>query len=146
MAEEGRRVSATKVIEFYPQIKNVHVAMIMASGLLFALRGGAALAGFRWPLAWPVRALTYAIDTTLLTAALMLLSILPWGVFANGWLPMKIGLLVVYVVLGYMALRPGRAMRIRIALFVLALFTYGWMYTIARAHHPLGLFRGLAGG
>jgi uncharacterized membrane protein SirB2 len=146
VAEEGHRFAASEVIEFYPQIKSVHVAMIMASGLLFALRGSAALAGFRWPLAWPVRVLTYAIDTTLLTAALMLLSILPWGVFANGWLPMKIGLLVVYVVLGYMALRPGRGMRARIACFALALLTYGWMYTIARAHHPLGLFRELAGG
>jgi len=134
------------VIEFYPQIKSVHVAMIMASGLLFALRGSAALAGFRWPLAWQVRALSYAIDTTLLTAALMLLSILPWGGFANGWLLMKVGLLVVYVMLGYMALRPGRGLRVRIAFFALALLTYGWMYTIARAHHPLGLFRGLAGG
>ena len=133
------------MIEFYSQIKNVHVAMIMASGMLFALRGGAALAGFRWPLAWPVRALTYAIDTTLLTAALMLLSILPWGVFANGWLPMKVGLLVVYVVLGYRSLRPGRSMRVRVVYFVLALLTYGWMYTIARAHHPLGLFRGMFG-
>ncbi len=33
------------MIEFYPQIKSMHVAMIMASGTLFALRGGAALAG-----------------------------------------------------------------------------------------------------
>jgi uncharacterized membrane protein SirB2 len=133
------------VIEFYPQIKNVHVAMVMASGMLFALRGSAALAGLCWPLSWPVRALTYAIDTTLLTAALMLLSILPWGVFANGWLPVKVGLLVVYVVLGYLALRPGRSLRMRMALFALALLTYGWMYTIARAHHPLGLLRGLIG-
>ena len=133
------------MIEFYPQIKSVHVAMIMASGLLFALRGSAALAGMRWPLSWPARALSYAIDTTLLTAALMLLSILPWGVFANGWLAMKVGLLVVYVVLGYLALRPGRGMRLRMGLFALALLTYGWMYTIARAHHPLGLLRGIAG-
>lgn len=131
------------MMEFYPQIKSVHVAMIMASGLLFALRGLGALAGSRWPLTWPVRTLSYAIDTTLLTAALMLLSILPWGLFANGWLVMKIGLLVVYVVLGYMALRPGRSRQWRIALFVLALLTYGWMYTIARAHHPLGVLHGL---
>jgi uncharacterized membrane protein SirB2 len=131
------------VIEFYPQIKSVHVAMVMASGVFFTLRGSGALAGFRWPLSWPVRALSYAIDTTLLTAALMLLSILPWGVFANGWLLLKVALLVVYVVLGYMALRPGRSRQARIMLFVIALLTYGWMYTIARAHHPLGAFHGL---
>lgn len=131
------------MIEFYPQIKSVHVAMILVSGALFALRGAFALGGQAWPLRLPVRVLSYAVDTTLLTAALMLLSILPWGVFANGWLLMKLGLLVVYVVLGYMALRPGRGLRARIALYLAALLTYGWMYTIARAHHPLGLLHGL---
>lgn len=131
------------MIEFYPQIRGVHVAMILASGSLFALRGTGALAGAKWPLTWPVRVLSYCIDTTLLTAALMLLSILPSGVFANGWLAMKIGLLVLYVVLGYMALRPGRSRTVRIALFALSLLIFGWMYTIARAHHPLGAFHGL---
>lgn len=145
MRVPGDTISSIAVIEFYPQIRAVHIAMILASGCLFALRGAASLAGFRWPLAWPVRALSYAIDTTLLTAALMLLSILPWAVFANGWLAMKIGLLVAYVVLGYMALRSGRGRSTRIALYVLALLTYAWMYTIARAHHPMGLFLGLVG-
>ena len=42
------------MIEVYPQIKSVHVAMILASGVLFALRGAGALSGFRWPLSWPV--------------------------------------------------------------------------------------------
>jgi uncharacterized membrane protein SirB2 len=56
---------------------------------------------------------------------------------------MKVGLLVVYVALGYLALRPGRSRQVRIALFGMALLTYGWMYTIARAHHPLGMFHGL---
>ena len=133
------------MIEFYPQIKNAHVAMIMASGVLFALRGAGALAGFRWPLTWPVRFLSYSIDTTLLTAALMLLSILPWGLFGNGWLAVKIGLLFVYVVLGFMALRPVRTRQVRIALYVLALLVYGWMYSIARAHHPLGILRSFIG-
>ena len=131
------------MIEFYSQIKSVHVAMIMASGLYFALRGASALAGLRWPLTWPARALSYTIDTTLLTAALMLLTILPWAVFSNGWLVMKLCLLVVYVVLAYMALRPGRSRQQRVVLFMLALLIYGWMYTIARAHHPLGVLKGL---
>ena len=131
------------MIEFYSQIKSVHVAMIMASGLYFALRGASALAGLRWPLTGPARPLSYTIETTLLTAALMLLTILPWAVFSNGWLVMKLCLLVVYVVLAYVALRPGRSRQQRVVLFVLALLIYGWMYTIARAHHPLGVLKGL---
>jgi hypothetical protein len=39
-----------------------------------------------WPRFAPVRYLSYTIDTVLLTAALMLWTILPSGLFANGWL------------------------------------------------------------
>jgi len=132
------------MIQFYPQIKAVHVAMVIATVILFALRGAGALAGHRWPLAWPVRWASYAIDTTLLTAALMLLAVLPWGLFANGWLAMKLVLLVVYIVLAFVALRPGRSLRLRALLYIAALLVFGWMYSIARAHHPLGVLRGLS--
>ena len=128
------------MIEFYPQIKNLHILMVLLSGGLFALRGLGVLLGGRWPLSLPVRWTSYAIDTTLLTAALMLLTMLPWAMFSNGWLGMKIGLLVVYVVLGVLALKRARSPRMRVVFYVLALLTYGWMLTIARAHHPLGIF------
>ena len=101
------------MIEFYPQIKYVHVLMVLLSGALFALRGIGVLAGARWPQSLPVRWTSYAIDTTLLTAAMMLLTILPWAMFGNGWLGTKVVLLVVYVVLGSLALKRGRTMRVR---------------------------------
>jgi len=129
------------VIEFYPQIKAVHIAMVLLSGALFALRGAGVLLGGRWAMSLPVRWSSYAIDTTLLTAAMMLLTFLPSGLFANGWLTMKVGLLVVYVVLGTFALKRARKPRSRAVFYVLALLTYGWMLTIARAHHPLGMFQ-----
>ena len=129
------------MIEFYPQIKAVHVATVLASGGLFALRGLLVLAGQgRWALAAPVRYLSYTIDTTLLTAALMLFTILPGAMFGNGWLTAKIVLLVAYVVLGVFALRRGRTPRMRLASYLAALAVFGFMYTIARAHHPGGVF------
>lgn len=133
------------MIEFYPQIKSLHVYTVLLSGALFALRGTGVLLGGRWPMVWPLRWTSYAIDTTLLTAALMLLTILPWAMFANGWLAMKVGLLVAYVVLGSLALRRSRNLRMRATFFVLALLTYAWMITIARAHHPLGIFHRMLG-
>ena len=36
------------MIEFYPQIKYVHILLAMLSGTLFAVRGGFALAGDTW--------------------------------------------------------------------------------------------------
>jgi hypothetical protein len=46
------------VIEFYPQIRAVHIGAVLASGALFALRGAGVLGGMRWPLAAPVRSLS----------------------------------------------------------------------------------------
>ena len=126
------------MIAFYPQIKQFHIVIALLSGALFALRGGFALAGARWPRAWPVKWLSYAIDTSLLTAAMMLLTILPWAMFANGWLLAKIALLFVYVVLGVLALRPQRSRRERSLYYAAALLAFAAIYGIARAHHPMG--------
>lgn len=126
------------MIEFYPQIKQFHIFIALLSGTLFALRGGFALAGARWPRALPVKWLSYAIDTTLLTAALMLLTILPWAMFANGWLLAKLALIVAYVVLGVLAMRPHRERRERARYYAAALLAFAAIYGIARAHHPLG--------
>ncbi|NLA67738.1 MAG: SirB2 family protein [Gammaproteobacteria bacterium] len=129
------------MIEFYPQIKWVHVATVFASGLLFALRGLLVQAGRpAWALAAPVRYLSYAIDTTLLPAALMLLTVLPRAMFANGWLLAKIALLAVYVVLGSLALKRGRTPRMRLACYVAGLAVFAFILSIARAHHPGGIF------
>lgn len=126
------------MIEFYPQIKAVHVAAVLLSGGLFLLRGVAVQVGGRWAMAAPLRYASYGIDTVLLTAAFMLLTVLPSALFANGWLALKVGLLVVYVVLGSFALKRGRTARVRLATFVAALIVYGSMYAIARTHDPLG--------
>ncbi len=52
------------LLEFYPQIKAVHIACVLASGSLFAIRRAAVLSGARWPLALPVRWLSYAISSS----------------------------------------------------------------------------------
>ena len=133
------------MIEYYLQIKQFHVFVALLSGSLFAVRGAFLLGGARWPQALPVKWLSYAVDTALLTAALMLLTILPWTMFANGWLLAKVALVVVYVVLGVFALRRGRTARTRATCYVAALLVFGSIYSIARAHHPLGAFLPLLG-
>lgn len=126
------------MIEFYPEVKWLHVAAVIASGSLFLLRGIAVLASARWPMVRPVRHVSYAIDTVLLTAALALLAILPSALYANGWLTVKLSLLVVYIGLGTVALKRGRTPTIRRAAFAGALLVYATMFSVARSHHPLG--------
>ena len=124
---------------FYPQIRDVHIFAAMLSGSLLALRGACMLAGMRWPRAAPVRYASYAVDTTLLTAALMLVTILPSAVFANHWLTVKLCLVVGYVALGIAAMRASRR-GMRVACYVAALVAFALVVGIARMHQPLGWF------
>jgi len=131
------------MFEFYPQIKWVHIACVLASGSLFALRGWLVQLGHAGAAqATPLRLLSYGIDTTLLTAALMLLTLLPGAMFANGWLTTKLVLLACYVVLGTFALKRARTPRARMAFYMAALATYLFMLGVARMHHPLGWLHG----
>jgi uncharacterized membrane protein SirB2 len=126
------------MIEFYPQIKWVHVAAVIASGSLFLLRGLAVQLGARWAMAAPLRFLSYSIDTALLTAALMLATILRQYPITHAWLTVKVSLLVIYIVLGSYALKRGRAPKVRWRCWLAALTVFAFIATVARAHHPLG--------
>lgn len=127
--------------EFYPEIRLVHIAAVLASGAVFLLRGfGLFLVGSRWAMAAPVRYLSYTIDTVLLTAALMLTTIVRQYPFVHAWLTVKVLLLIVYVALGITAFREGRPKAVRIGCWLAALVVYTFIISVARAHHPLGIF------
>ena len=129
------------MIEYYLQIKLVHVYSVLASGALFFLRGLAIKLGGQWAMVAPLRYLSYAIDTVLLTAALMLATILRQYPFAQPWLTAKVTLLVAYIVLGSFALKRGRTRAVRAACWIAALVVYAAIYRIARTRDPLGPLR-----
>lgn len=132
------------MIEFYPEIRLVHIAAVVASGGLFLLRGLANAAGAGWSRAAPLRYLSYSIDTVLLTAALMLTTILRQYPFQQPWLTVKVVLLVAYVALGFLAFWKAKTRAARLTLWLAALATYAIIFSVARAHHPLGIFRSIA--
>src|SRR3546814_16840821 len=82
-----------------------------------------------WPHLSPIRWTSYTGDTCLLTAALMLLTVLPGALFSNGWLTVTIGLLVVYIVLGVFAIKRVRTKAVTAACYVAALVTFGMVYS-----------------
>lgn len=126
------------MIEFYPVIRLVHIIAVITSGSFFTLRGGMALAGFNWPYHAACRWSSWVIDTVLLTAAAMLFSMLPAAMFANGWLSVKLVLVVVYIVLGILAMRRKFKLKTRAFFYLLALSVFATIFTIARAHQPYG--------
>jgi uncharacterized membrane protein SirB2 len=129
------------MLELYPDIKLVHVTAAIASGSLFLLRGIAINWGGSWGMARPVRYLSYSIDIVLLCAGLLLVAILPAAVYSNGWLALKLVLLVVYIGLGMLAFKRGDTARIRRGSFAVAIAVYLCVFVIARTHDPLGPVR-----
>jgi uncharacterized membrane protein SirB2 len=131
------------MIELYLPLRQLHIACAILSVSLFVLRGALMLADSPRQRNLVLRYLPHVVDTVLLTSALMLATIVRQYPFSNGWLTAKLALLVVYVVLGSIALKRGRTRVVRITALVAALVTVGFLVTVARAHHPLGLFAAL---
>ncbi len=130
------------LIDLYPQVRLAHIGLVLISGILFAARGVGVLVGAPWSMAPVVRRMSYTIDTALLGAALLLLYVLDINPFVVPWLSTKIALLLAYIVLGTLALKRARTPRVRLLCFLTALLCFGFMLTVARAHHPLGFFSG----
>jgi uncharacterized membrane protein SirB2 len=131
------------MIEFYPEIRLVHVYAVLASGGLFLLRGIVLFAGGQWATAAPLRYLSYTIDTVLLTAALMLMTVLKQYPFVHAWLTVKVGLLAAYIALGLVAFWRGGKRTVQVGSWIAALGVFAFIVTVARARHPLGILTGL---
>lgn len=128
------------MIEFYTEIRLVHIVTALASGGLFLVRGLVLFTGSRLALAGPIRWLSYTVDVVLLTAALMLMTIVRQYPFIDGWLTVKVLLLLVYIGLGMFAFWSRRSRALRFGAWIAALAVFGYIFAVARAHDPLGVF------
>ena len=122
----------------YPFALYTHISLVIASVCLFAARGLGVLTGQDWPMRQVWRGLSVWIDTALLSAGGLLWFMLQFNPWHDHWLTTKLVLLVVYVVLGSLALKRGRSARMRTRCYGAAVLVYLAMIGIARAHHPLG--------
>jgi uncharacterized membrane protein SirB2 len=129
------------VTAWYSELKATHISLVLMSGLLFAWRGALVLAGRSWAMARPWRLLSYGIDTLLLAAGVTLWAVLSLNPVASPWLGVKLMLLVLYIVLGSLALKRAPTPALQRASYAGALGVYLFMVSVALTHHPLGLFR-----
>ena len=138
-AGKGSAFTMLDFVSWYLPPKTTHIGLVTASGLLFAMRGALVLAGRGWAMARPWRMASYGIDMALLAAGVTLWAGLSLNPVTSTWLGAKLLLLVIYIVLGSLALKRARSRRVRIASFVGALAVYLFMVTVALAHNPAGL-------
>ncbi|TJY59053.1 regulator SirB [Sinimarinibacterium sp. CAU 1509] len=125
---------------YYPYIKLFHVGCVILSVSLFTFRGALMLADVRWRQHIVLRTAPHLVDTLLLSSALLLSVLLQQYPFVKGWLTAKVIALVIYIVLGSIALKRGRTHAIRAVAFAAALLTVAYIVSVARLKSPLGVF------
>lgn len=128
----------------YATLKLIHQGAILLSLAGFFARGLGVLAGAGWVGSRPAKTLPHLIDTVLLASALGLAFMLRLNPAATPWLLAKLVALVVYIVLGALALRPRLSRASRIVAFAAALATFGYIVSVAITKRPAGFF-GLGG-
>ena len=106
--------------------------------MLFIGRGLGVSALHNWPMQPFWRRLSVSIDVMLLAAGVGLWTLLGYHPMQQTWLAVKLGLLVVYIVLGSFALKRGRTRAHRLVFFMAALAVVFSMVGIALHRHPAG--------
>lgn len=115
----------------YLMIKHVHLSCVAISGALFALR-----AYWRWrqpgrlQQRW-VKILPHLVDSVLLISALMLVYRSGQYPFVQNWLTAKVVALLLYVVLGTLALKRLRRGWLSYSASIAALLTLGYIISVA---------------
>ena len=122
----------------YYTIKNLHVAFVVLSIAGFLLRSIWMLLGSPLLQHRITRSLPHVVDTLLLLTALVLAVMMQQYPFVAGWVTAKVLGLIAYIVLGTIALKRGRTLRVRVAALVGALATYAWIVSVAVSKDPSG--------
>lgn len=129
------------MIELYPEIRLVHMSAVYASGILVLVRGVTLFVPAGW-LATLLLVVTYTLDTVLLTAALMLMTVGQQYPFVEGWLTVKVLLLAVFLTLRTVAFSEGPALHLRKRCWIASLTAFAFIVSVAWTRSPLGLFAG----
>ncbi len=115
----------------YLAIKHLHLTCVGLSGSFFLLRGiwkmrDSAMLDKRW-----VKVLPHVIDTLLLASALTLAVLSGQYPFQQNWLTAKLFALILYIVLGTVALKRGKTPAIRTAAFIAAILVFAYIISVA---------------
>lgn len=125
--------------EMYLPLKHSHLLLVAISLSFFAIRGVAHLIKAAWVQQKWARIAPHIIDTFLMGTGIGLMFATGLLPIEQDWLTVKMILLVGYIMLGIKFMRSTQAMKQR-TYFAAALICVLLMITVARTHHPLGMF------
>lgn len=118
----------------YLALKYLHVTSAAVSLSLFLVRGLWMMMRSPRLQSRFARVVPHVVDTLLLGSAVALSIYIHRYPFVDDWLTAKVVAVVVYIVLGTIALKRGRTPGVRIAAFIAALAVFLWIAKTARLH------------
>jgi len=127
----------------YFTVKALHQTAVALSLAGFFARGLGGLAGAAWVRSRAAKSVPHVVDTVLLLSALTLAWMLRLNPLTTPWLAAKIVALLVYIGLGLVALNPRRALKLRVAAWLAALASFGYIVSVALTKSPLGFIGGM---
>jgi len=127
-------------MSLYLIIKKLHMYIALTSGSFFILRWMLLMFNLKCANNKYIRYASYLIDSLLLSLAIYLIYILPKTYFNNGWIYLKILLVINYIILGSFAIKRAKTKINKIICFILAILIFSQIYFIAKFKHPLGIF------
>lgn len=118
-------------------LKPIHITCVALSYSLFFVRGiwmlrESPLLQQRW-----VKIAPHTVDTALLTSAILLAWQLGYSPLTSPWLATKIVALLLYIVIGSVAIKRGKTKRIRLAAWLAAQMVFFYIVSVAVTHDPL---------
>ncbi len=115
----------------YESLKLIHIFSAVATISGFLLRGIWMLRGSILLQHRLSRVLPHIVDTVFLLSGVGLILELHLQVMQNDWLLMKFAALVMYVLLGTVALKRGSTLKVRVVAFLAALLTFAYIAGVA---------------
>ncbi|MBI5430048.1 MAG: SirB2 family protein [Nitrosomonadales bacterium] len=124
----------------YPLLKTLHISCAVLSYALFFLRGiwslkGSPLMQQRW-----IRIVPHLIDTILLGSAVALAVTIRRYPLVDAWLTAKVLALLLYIGLGFVALKYGRNRTARVSAWLAAQAVFIYIALVAVQHDPFPFF------
>lgn len=121
----------------YTSLKILHLGSVLLSYSLFFLRGlwvlrASPVMQQRW-----VKIVPHLIDSVLLGSAIALAVLLGISPFVAPWLAAKIIALLLYIVLGSIALKRGKTRRMQLIAWLAAQAVFFYIALTALAHDPM---------
>lgn len=129
----------------YLLLKQAHMSLALLSIAGFIVRWCWRMLQSRLATTKIARIVPHVVDTLFLGTAVLLGSMIGDRVLSAAWFGAKITGLVLYILLGMIAMHTAPSVRRSLPAFIAAVLVFAWIVSVARTKMPLGVLQHFIG-